>query len=369
MEKLQDMLVLAGLEIFIISYMCFLRICNDYKNRKSISDYTNNFVFIFLVSIVLIFLGGLRGNFTSDYQNYTDIYYYIGGQSLGDIVTNANNNHTEVLYNLLNKVLYSLHFNEVILFLIISMFTIFFYITAIKENSASVGISVFLFVSTGLYFASFNQVRVILASAITFWGSRYIYKRQISRFILTVIIASLIHKTAILTLILLIVYPFKISRKCKIALTISTVYVTGITYIAIDKVVDIITQYVYTEYAQNGAYGMDGLPITSLVVPFMVLICVFCAKNQIDVKELREKICFFALAIYLILGVASLRIEMFQWIRYYFQPYTILLIPQLFCKQKSKKRNLSILLVMFSFFLYSLFSSSAKLEYIFFWDY
>lgn len=362
------MIVLIALEILLICFVLLLKLYKDYKKKDKTIDYSNNPCFILGFSAVLILISGLRGDFTSDYQNYIDIYNYIGNQDFIEIIKNTNHNHTELLYNLLNKILYSIYPNERLLFLTIASLTVAFFVLAFHESSDFVGISIFLFVSTGLYFSSFNQMRVLLASSITFWGSRFIYRRKIFQYILVVLAAFFIHKTAILMLILLVIYPFRVPKKYRIAIPIFALGIVITTYLGIDKIVDIVTQYVYTAYAQKDAYGMQGLPITSLTVPVLILLNVFLLRKKIDLKNIQEKIWAFALVIYCVLSVACMRIEMFQWITFYFSPYTTLLIPRLICKQKPKKRQVFLLFLIVVFFIYSLCSSSAKLKYIFFWN-
>ena len=136
----------------------------------------------------------------------------------------------------------------------------------------------------------------------------------------------------------------------------------------IQPIARFISRFIYTEYAEAGVYGMsNGLPITSMAVPILFLIIIFSFRHSINFADRKEKVWYFSFIVYFIISVAALRVEMMQWLSFYFYGYNFLFIPKLLKKQTKYKTNIWGVLIIALFTAYSLFSSFAEWQYRFFW--
>lgn len=331
-------------------------------------DYTNSKIVFAICFICLSLISGLRGNFTHDYNNYVGVFHYIGNQTFWEILSNANNNHTEILYNIINKIIYFFTQNAVVLFCVIAMMTTFFYLLFLKKESHIFGMSVLLFVTSGLYFQSFNLLRVILAAGIITCSISYLEQKKFLQFFLLLITAVMFHKTAIVGLIFFVIYYVKGTKNSIKILSVATCFVSIIAYCVIDDLVSFALRFVYTEYAAIDAYGIStSLPITSLVVPILLIGNIILLRNKINYNSLLDKICLLGAMVYWILCVCTLRVEMIHWLTFYFMPLPIVLIPNLISRMTGIKKSMYIYGNIVLFCLYSLVSSVAQWNYHLFW--
>ena len=114
----------------------------------------------------------------------------------------------------------------------ITMFTIaaFIFCTlftlSIYEYSDNFLFAMILFICCGTFLEAFNGVRQATAVSIIFFGLRYIKKKKFFKYLLTVLIATLFHSTAILMLVLYVVFNMKTSVINVVILVIVSILLT-----------------------------------------------------------------------------------------------------------------------------------------------
>lgn len=354
----------------IIMYFISLRYYSYAGLNKNVKkDMSNNKIFIFWCFGELTIISGLRGDFTHDYKNYADVFHYIGKQSFTDIILNRNDNHTELLYNLINKAIYILTKNEVILFVCISALTVFFFMKAFQKLSDVLWLTVILFVTSGLFFLSFNLVRVCLASGMVFWGINYLKEDRPIKYLLVILVTCFIHKTAIIGIVFFVIYFIKVRKYVYKPISLIAFLAMGGFYVVLRPLISFALQFVYTEYAKEDAYGiMGGLPITSMAVPILICINLIALWKNINYNNKMEKIYFGGTLIYLMISICCLRVEMLQWFLVYFTPLAIVYICNLMSREQGKKKLIYIGANVLVFLIYSLLSSVAKWDYHLFWQ-
>lgn len=168
------------------------------KNR----DFAKKF-FLLLNFIPIIFIAGFR-----DIINGRDTFMYI---NIYNTIKDTDWNYIfDVIpridkgYLLINKLISLLDVDYTGFFLIISLITytaiaIFFY-----RYSFNVWISVYLFITNLYIYDPFNIIRQMLALSIILIGFKLFFKEKYKYFILVIIIASTIHLSAMLFLLLLL---------------------------------------------------------------------------------------------------------------------------------------------------------------------
>ena len=363
--------VIICIEFIIIFLSQILKKYYSYDGtlKKSRLDYSNNSLFTFIVASILVFFSGFRGDFSTDYSTYTWLYYNIGEQSFKDVILNRNNTHSELLFRILNKFLHSLGANEVVLFFVLSLIIVTLVMKAIIETSESVWFSSLMFVTTGLYFLSFNQVRVVLAGSLVFWGMRFLYSKKIKEYVFVVLLASLLHTSALIMLLFILIDVIKMSKKLQMIYVFLILIICFWVLLNIRETLQIVTNIIYTAYGKEDSYGMhEGLAITSIVIPIFLGIVVLFLRKKIDYQNRKDKIWVLGFVIYFILSVGALKVIMLQWVVVYFQFYTFLLIPELLSRCTYKRKELYTLILTLVLVIYSLNSSAADLNYYFCWS-
>ena len=146
----------------------------------------------------------LRGQVGTDWVIY-DAYYYE--------ISNGGRSFSEPLFNILNRVLYAISHNSVLLFAVVGFLTLLFFFIAIFQQSEMIAYSILLFFLTGKYFSSLNQIRQMLAMSIFFFAFRYIREKRPKRYFFWIFVAYLIHSSSVIYVPFYFLYGIRYSTK------------------------------------------------------------------------------------------------------------------------------------------------------------
>lgn len=157
---------------------------------------------LFLIALILMIPAILRQETGNDYLRYVEFFHLA---SIDAYVP------TEAGFNWLAKAVYSLcgYENYLLLFAIYAVMTILVMLTVIRQQAENFCFSFFLFMMFGYYFQSFNTMRYYFALSLSLLAMTCLLRRQYAGFVILVLLASLFHKTALITLLL---YPVAARR-------------------------------------------------------------------------------------------------------------------------------------------------------------
>lgn len=199
---------------------------------------------------LLAFLAMFRSvDVGNDTATYIDLFYKISVSS--EIAVFAD--RYEFGYLLLNKILSYISNNHQILLIITSAYIFFIVGRFIYKHSNMVWLSVFLFFS--LYFdLSMSGIRQMLAIATIVLSYEYIVAKKPFKFILTVLVASLFHTSALAFFAAYPLSKLKLSKKLVIMISLATI--TGYLFFSfvLDQLLALFPQY---SYYLGGTY-LDG---------------------------------------------------------------------------------------------------------------
>lgn len=165
------------------------------------SNKKTRFFWIFLLGAMLVLVYGLRYKVGTDYSNY--VRYYNTMESYSSLSECFFECRKEKLYSAINYY-FRLYFSEPYALFTFLGFVMFYCVIAnlfLHRKECNIGLGIFVFIML-LYPISMNLVRLCLACCIDFFSIRYIYKKNFLKFSLCVLIAGLMHTTA------LIYFPF-----------------------------------------------------------------------------------------------------------------------------------------------------------------
>ena len=157
---------------------------------------------LFLIALILMIPAILRQETGNDYLRYVEFFHLA---SIDAYVP------TEAGFNWLAKAVYSLcgYENYLLLFAIYAVMTILAMLAVIRQQAENFCFSFFLFMMFGYYFQSFNTMRYYFALSLSLLAMTCLLRRQYAGFAGLVLLASLFHKTALITLLL---YPVAAHR-------------------------------------------------------------------------------------------------------------------------------------------------------------
>lgn len=157
---------------------------------------------LFLIALILMIPAILRQETGNDYLRYVEFFHLA---SIDAYVP------TEAGFNWLAKAVYGLcgYENYLLLFAIYAVMTILAMLAVIRQQAENFCFSFFLFMMFGYYFQSFNTMRYYFALSLSLLAMTCLLRRQYAGFAGLVLLASLFHKTALITLLL---YPVAACR-------------------------------------------------------------------------------------------------------------------------------------------------------------
>lgn len=176
------------------------------------AENTDKKIYVWLIIACLTIIAGLRGtNVGIDTIKYTENFAHVTAGNM-DAVYGAERSFLIIVW-----ILQLFSKSPVYLFFIFSFVTNALILLRLWEFKSSISFPwAFLYFYACFYFFTFNIVRQMVAVAIIFWGTRYIQKKNYLKYILTLVVASLFHQSALLGVLYLIAdLVWNYGRICK----------------------------------------------------------------------------------------------------------------------------------------------------------
>lgn len=292
----------------------------------------------------------------TDTEHYARIYARICASSWGEIFSSFKYQGQEIGWNVLSKSISLISHNYYLLQVITSAIFCFGFYPFIKKNSTNAVLAMSVFLGSELYLYSFNIARQMIAVMFVVNAWDKLKEGKTGRFFLLVAIACTFHITAVIFLIVYLVYklwPFKRTHKYLIACVI----ILGIFY---QRILDVLTPFLqdyynYSNYlANNRARQTAGLVVLFwIVIGFISLYLLIKSKNdndQISVSGL------FSI-IYIIMCIIGLQFNYIDRVGMYFLPFLIPVFDEIQYKIKNiyiaKTYMLSSIICLLIYFILS----------------
>ena len=311
-------------------------------------------VLAFALAAVLILVAGLRYRVGTDYMAYyrTRVEDW---KTVWDYIIHFR----EPGIRILSRISVMIANDGAVLIFICAVIIIGIYCLMIYRYSVMYLVSMLVFLFLGDWTGSFNGIRQYLAAAIVFAGHRYILKRKFVSYLLTVLLATLFHKSAAIMILPYFLY----ARKPDVTQFVILCAGAIIVRLSYEIVVDLIQLYKGTLIDWTDAYMTREINPWRIAVGFIPIVLFFSSCDRKKMNKTQEfyinSMFFNAFAMLASMGSAYLgRIGIHTGamvcIGY---GYLFQLIP------KNKHRNaviIAVLLVFLAYWIYSLQSGSLR---------
>lgn len=257
----------------------------------------------------------------------------------------------EIGFSILVMILAKISTNSVILFSFCSFEIILFTFMAIYEQSKNKILSILLFFLSGSLLLSMNGMRNYMALAIVLYALKYIDERKLFKYICFILLASLLHKSVLIFLLLYPLYNFKISKNfviISIALSIPlTFFIDDIAYIFLQWT-SYLNYFNSVKSVVNPLYSMTIINAVILMI-FLINYDKYCKDNKynlyLKLQLISLIICIFSFKVPL-----AYRLEqIFDFLQIITIPYNIYLI------KKQDNNKLAKILVVGVLVIYSIY--------------
>lgn len=302
--------------IILISILfLFIILCGRYSisQNRYFSEVQKKFGYYLFISF-LFFITVLRFNVGYDYHTY--YVYLIAKESWGEKFFEPIPRFVLILARRLNiPLLFFIFINSLILIL---------FIKGIQEESNNFFESFGLFLSL-FYLTSLSTIRQWLAISIIFYGFKYVKQRKLFKYIVCVILATLCHYSAIVSISIYFIYNF-INPKFSLVLCL-LLFLCGGKIVAILLNLPFLSSY--SHYFKNIYVHGGSKSVFIYYVLFLFSLIVYIkSKNKKKIEKLFSLVCYGLVFPKLLGPTMGSRISV------YFDVFYIYLLPLNFDKIK-----------------------------------
>lgn len=342
---------------FTIAIFCIWRVEKIYKkNYRYRKDNIKIVLYTIMGLGVLILISGLRYKVGTDYDNYLDYYIVYSVLDFQSIVSYAN----ELLFILVIKIAY-LFQEPQIMFAIIAFLTVYITYRAILTQKEKISITLVFALYVFLYYMySLNIIRQALAIAIVLYSYKYIWQHDLKRFVLSIIIATLFHTTALLFLPFYFLCPNKNekSRKVKNLIRFITIIIIFLIVTQLRIVINLLSQIeLFSRFSFYNAVDIQGDNKQVIINTILLFIFILYSKPLIKYNE-DNKMYLFLYLIGYILTLAGFFSPYAKRIAMYFNISEIFILasfPRL-AKTSGQKIFIEFMIVMYMLVMFVLSS-------------
>lgn len=229
--------------------------------------------------------------------------------------------------------------------------------------STAYGMLVFYFM---FYGSSLNAMRQWLAIAIIFWGTHFLYRQQNWKFFITIVIAILFHNSAIIGVVIYIIYKYmnQAKKKRKILINgsqlstdtqkILMVVVIGIICLLCINIIGSILASisgVFARYVRIYLSGDVSIMSMQIVRRIPIILLVFINWTRLKARPSNSLFLTSMLIVDTLISQLGGITAQSSRMGYFFSIYEAILIPEVIIANKGNKKILYFLLIVLFLFV------------------
>ncbi len=297
-----------------------------------------------LAMMLPIFICGLRYNVGTDFENYQQWFnYYLSNK--------ISLKSEEIGFGILIKLIQLFTRNPQFLFLTVAAIINILIILFIRKHTKYFELGYFLFVALYFYYSTFNILRQWIAIAIFLYAIKYIYSRNIKKYLIFIFIACTFHKTAIIAIPIYFILNMKLNKKniIIILLMILILYFgLDIILLRVSTIFNINTAKYLNYFNKDDTIGANGYAYSSITMIALIIISITKKQYLLNNSHGKEDITMLILMLaFSIMGINSL---IFSRLQLYFLPYLTVIIPNMLkIITKSQRKFVYVIIVILGF--------------------
>lgn len=301
-------------------------------------------IFISIASLVIV--SGLRNNIGDTG------YYILGYVSKSQLTLSDIEFEGEFGFVILQILLHQISSDPQIFIFTIALITNLLIVLVLYKYSRMIELSLFVYIAFGMFTVSMNGVRQFLAAAIIFAATKYILNGNWRKFIVIVLLASTIHKSALILIPIYFIVRREAWTKVTFLLLLSSVIIT-MGYNKFSEVLfSIMEETQYGNYSDSSYEGANILRVAVTIVPIIIA---FLGREKLRELWPQSDYIVNLSIIGLIFMVVATQNWIFARFHIYFGLYNLILISWiivLFSKNNRKFIYFSMLILFLIYFYY-----------------
>lgn len=302
---------------------------------------------VFLVFLVLAFVAAFRYKVGTDFNAYYRSYGYVNKFARGDY----SDPGFTIFAIIADFIFQGKNGSLTILSAIVS---VALFVFTIAKRSENFFISIFLFIFVGCFTGMFNGVRQYLATAILFAGFCFVQEKKFFKWLLIVLLASTIHVTAIL---MILIYPACNMKSNAFTVAVYFAFALAMLYFY-EPLFNLVGALKGEEINSELGYMIRGVNVIRIIVQCVPLIMfLFVGSKKIN-EDQECKTLFNVCLLNAAIAVASMNSAYFARFFIYTMCFQILMYPKIFSKLGKTDRYIFVFLLLFFFSVFWLYEVS-----------
>ena len=300
----------------------------------------------------IVCVSGLR-------NNIGDTFFYMHSYEVTTFTWDLIKEQDDIGFGILQMVLQSISKDPQLLIFTTALITNTLIVIILYNYSRFVELSLFVYITGGLFIVSMNGIRQTLAAAIAFTALKFIMNGNFKRYILVIIIASLFHQSALILLPIYFLVQFKAWSKATVTLLIfSVVIVIGFEQFS-TLLFSAIEDTQYGDYQDFSEGGASVLRVAIFGAPILVA---FLGRHKLrDIYPQSDYIVNLCL-IGLVFMIVSTQNWIFARFSIYFSLYQLILVSWIIPLFRSRDEKLIYFIIVGCYFLYFIFENVFNLN-------
>ena len=256
--------------------------------------------------------------------------------------------------------------NFQVVIIVIGLLTCYFLLSSIYRYSPCVSLSAFLLFCLGYFAYLYCILRQGLAIAIVFWGYRYIERREYKKYIIVILIASLVHITAVIGMIMLLLVDDHFTRKR----VLKYILLFFACIVAARYGITVLTKWYRIDYSQTAVSG-KGVKLFLFRSGILFLLCL--KYRSVVSANPKIRLFYSSFIVGLALQILAMGLSILTRLTGYYAISLIIIVPYVL-QQIHIPRNKVIFGCMtfgigFMFYVYTLVNDlSGSVPYYFMWN-
>jgi transmembrane protein EpsG len=252
--------------VFILSFSARCMAATIITNTSMPLIIKPNKFLMFGVMLSLVLISGLR-------SNIGDTYFYKHIYELNDFTWSYIREQKDIGFGILQKILKMYSEDPQILIFTTALITNVLIVMVLYSYSKMIELSLYVYITGGLFLVSMNGIRQVLAAAIIFTATKFLIEGNWKKYILIILLASTFHQSALILIPIYFLVRFKAWSKATFLLIFASVIITLLfdqfSALLFSGIKD--TQYGhYENFAEGGANILRvAVNIAPLVIAFL----------------------------------------------------------------------------------------------------
>ncbi|NOU70905.1 EpsG family protein [Paenibacillus sp. LMG 31458] len=282
-----------------------------------------------IVMATFVLIAGLR-------NNIGDTFFYMYAYTFNDFTWEQVKTEKDIGFGILQMILKSFTEDPQLLIFLTALVTNVLIVYVLYKYSRLFEVSIYIYITSGLYIVSMNGVRQFLASAIVFAASKYLFEGKWQKYFLVVAFASTFHESA---LILIPIY-FIVRRKAWTTSTFVLLFLAVMLILGYNVLSDALFAAIAdTQYSGYKEFQEGGANIIRVAIGAVPLIFAYLGRNKLrEIFPHGDYVVNMSLLNFIVMAVATQN-WIFARFTIYFGLYNVILMSwviSLFVKRQQK---------------------------------